>query len=190
VAEINLLKQGTSKNDLSFNAPKILIWVFLAVLIVLLGYYAWLFVEAKNVDNEIAVAQIKITSDGAEALAVNGRDEFLTRQLQLQGLDGLVAGHLYWSQLFQPLADATLKDASYSDLTVGSGADITLDVTVPTLTDLDKYMQIFNQDPFDTNFTNVRIGGFTKIQSSDKNSSSVKFQIKMQYNPKIIQYHP
>jgi hypothetical protein len=186
MAQINLLKQSSTGGDLEKNVPKFLIWVFLVVLVLLLSYYGWLFFESKSIDNKIAAAQTQIQSDSQTALADKGRGELLTRQQQLQSLSGLIAAHIYWSQLFKPLADATLKNASYSSLTVGTDNDLTLSVTVPTLQDMDKFMQVFNLPEFDQNFSDIRIGGFTKSQ--DKNSTSIKFEVKMQYNPKIIQY--
>lgn len=186
MAQINLLKQSSTGGGLNRNIPKFLIWVFLAILASLLGYYGWLFFDSKNIDKKTADAQAQINSDNQASISDKGRDELFTRQQQLEGLSGLVASHIYWSQFFKPLADVTLKNASYSSLTVGAGNDLTLSVTVPTLQDMDKYMQVFNLPEFNQNFSNVRISGFSKIQ--DKNSSSIRFDVKMQYNPKIIEY--
>jgi hypothetical protein len=187
VAQINLLKQSSTGGDISKNIPKFLIWVFLVILALLLCYYGWLFSESKSMDNKIAAAETKINNDNQTMAAPSsGKDELLTRQQQLQILSGLISGHVYWSQIFKPLADATLKNASYSSLAVGAGQDLTLSVTVPTLEDLDKYMQIFNLPEFNQNFSNVDIGGFSKVQG--KNTTSIQFQVKMQYDPKIIQY--
>jgi hypothetical protein len=186
VAQINLLKQSSTGGGFNKDIPKILIWIFLVILALLLAYYGWLFFESKNIDNKTEAAQIQLNNDSQAALAAKGRGELLTRQQQLQSLSGLVASHLYWSQLFKPLADATLKNASYSSLTVSAGNGLTLSVTVPTLEDMDKYMQVFDLPQFYQNFSNVNFGGFSKSQ--DKNSTGVKFEVKMQYNPKIIQY--
>jgi len=186
LAEINLLKQSSTGGDFKKNIPKFLIWVFLAALILLFAYYGLLFFESKGIDTKMAAVEIQMNNDNQAALSPKGKDELLTRQQQLQSLSGLIGSHIYWSQLFKPLADATLKNASYSSLTTGVGNDLILSVTVPTLEDLDKYMQIFNLPEFDQNFSNVRIGGFSKAQG--KNSTYVRFEVKMQYDPKIIQY--
>lgn len=188
MAQINLLKQSSTGGGLNKDISKILIWVFLVILALLLAYYGWLFFESKNIDNKIGAAQIQINNDNQAALAAKGRGELLTRQQQLRSLSGLIASHIYWSQLFKPLAAATLKNASYNSLTVSSGNNLTLSVTVPTLEDVDKYMQVFDLPQFYQNFSDVNIGGFSKFQ--DKNSTSIKFEVKMQYNPKIIQYQP
>jgi hypothetical protein len=185
LAEINLLKQN-SRGNFYLNAPKFLIWFFLAVLIIIFAYYGWLFFESKSIDNKMAAAEAKISNDNTTVKNTTGSGELFTRQQQIQNLSKLIAAHPYWSQLFKPLADATLKNASYSSLAVGAGNDLNLDVMVPTLEDLDKYTQIFNLPQFYNNFSDVRISGFSKVQ--DKNSTGIKFEVKMQYNPKIIQY--
>lgn len=186
MAEINLLKQSSAGSDLKKNSSKFLIRGLLIVLVLLVVYYGWLFIESKSIDNKMVAAEAQINTDNQSALGATGRDELLTRQQQLQTLSDLIGPHTYWSQLFKPLADATLKNATYSSLTVGKDNEVVLSVTVPTLEDLDKYMQIFNLSRFDQNFSDVRIGGFSKVQ--DKNSTSVKFEVQMQFDPKIIQY--
>ncbi len=188
MAEINLLKQSSGGSNLKKNSSKFLIRGLLTVLVLLVAYYGWLFIESKSIDNKTVAAEAQINTDNQSALDAKGRDELLTRQQQLQTLSGLIGPHTYWSQLFKPLADATLKNANYSSLTVGKDNGLVLNVTVPTLEDLDKYMQIFNLPGFDQNFSDVRIGGFSKVQ--DKNSTSVKFEVQMQFDPKIIQYQP
>jgi hypothetical protein len=186
MAQINLLKQNSTGGDIGKNVPKYLIWFFLVILALLLTYYGWLFFQSKNIDNKTETAQTQINNDSKAALALKGRDELLTRQQQLESLSGLVNSHIYWSQLFKPLSEATLKNASYSSLTVGTDNDLTLSVAVPALEDADKYIQIFNLPEFYRNFSDVRTSGFSKIQ--DKNSTSIRFDVRMLYNPKIIQY--
>jgi hypothetical protein len=186
VAQINLLKQSKFGNDTGANIPKILVWLFLAILILVFAYYGWLFFQSKSIDGKVLAATTQTNNDSQAALDLKGRDELFTRQQQLQILSGLITAHVYWSQLFSPLADATLKNASYSSLTVGKDTDLNLNVTVPTLEDLYKYTQIFNLPQFNQNFSDVRIGGFTKVQN--KNSASIKFDVRIKYNPKIIQH--
>jgi hypothetical protein len=188
VAQINLLKQGTAGPSFNGNTPKVLIWFFLGVFLIVLGYYGWLFVESKSLDNKLTAAETQINNDSQAATTLSGRGELFTTQQQLQGLATLISSHVYWSQLFQPLADATLKDASYSSLNVDTTNGLTLSVTVPSLEDLDKYMQTFNLPVYNKNFSNLHIGGFSKVQSG--NSSSIMFQVQMQFNPQLIQYQP
>jgi hypothetical protein len=187
VAQINLLKQNVSVgSQLQKDIPKFLVRLFLIILVGIIGYYGWLFFQAKSLDSQIAETNVKINSEQQSGLTEKNRNELMTRQQQLKSLNGLVASHSYWSQLFKPLADATLKNASYSNLQVSLDGGLSLSVAVPTLEDLDKYMQIFDLPQFNQNFSNVIIGGFTKVDS--KNSTGVQFQAKMKFDPKLIQY--
>ena len=188
MAQINLLKQSTQTHSFIDNTPKILARIFLVVLSLLIIYYLWLFFSSKSIDSQTAKATAKINADTQSALNMKNRDEVLTRQQQVKSLAGLISSHVYWSQLFPELARVTLKTASYSSLKVGLNNDLGLTVTVPSLADLDKYMQIFNLASFNQNFSEIRIGGFNKIQGV--NSNSVQFQVLMKYSPGLIQYKP
>lgn len=186
MAQINLLKQSASAGHAWETGPKIFVRIFVALLIALVAYYAWLFFSIKNAAAQIVTLQNQISADKQTALSTPDRDQLLTRQLQIKDLQGIIAGHLYWSQLFKPLADVTLKTASYSSLRVGTDGGLTMNVTVPTLTDLDKYMQVFDLPQFNKNFSEVHISGFNKIQG--KNSTAIQFSVKMKYEQALIKY--
>jgi hypothetical protein len=187
MAQINLLKQTSTPYDFKETGPKILSKVFLVILAALVIYYAWLFFDSKSIDGKITQAQAQIASDQQKVTSIQGRDELLTRQLQIKNLQALIAAHVYWSQLFPELARVTLKTASYTTLKVGLSDDLTLGVTVPSLSDLDKYMQIFDLSQFNQNFSDIRINGFNKVQGVS--STAVQFQVSMTYNPSLIQYN-
>lgn len=187
MAQINLLKQTSTPYNFKGSGPKILVRVIFVVLVALVIYYIWLFISSKSIDDKIQQTQSQIKSEQQKALGLEGRDELLVRQQQIQSLQGLIAAHPYWSQLFPELARVTLKTASYSSLKVGLGDDLTLSVTVPSLEDLDKYMQIFDLSQFNQNFSDIRISGFTKVQSASSNA--IQFQVNMTYGPSLIQYN-
>ena len=186
MAQINLLKQTSNTGNFWSSGPKIFVRLFLLVLLALVGYYVWLYIDLSSTGNQITSEQNKINADQQAALSIPNRDELFTRQQQVKDLESLIGGHVYWSQFFPELAKVTLKNASYSNMSVSTAGDLTLSATVPTLEDLDKYMQVFDQPEFNKNFYDVRIAGFTKIQS--KTSTAVQFSVRMKYNGGIIQY--
>lgn len=189
MAQINLLKQvggGGSYKDL---ATKVILPIFLAVLVIVLGYYVYLFVNSNNLNKNISNLQQKITSDVQATVNSSSRAELLTRQQQLQVLKGLIANHVYWSQLFPKLAQVTLSKATYSAMQIDAAENsLSLNVTVPTLADLDKYLQVFNLPDVNKNFYNVSIGGFNNVQGNG--SSEVQFQVKMFFDPSLISLQP
>lgn len=167
--------------------PKFFARLLMVIFIALVVYYGWLYIRSGSINNQISVLQSEIKSDRQSALTVPGRDELLTRQQQLQEVATLMPDHLYFSGLFPALAASTLNTASYTDLQADNTGLLTLTASVPSLEDLDKYLQVFNLPQVNKNFSNVKIVSFQKTQ--EKNSTSITFQVTMQYNSSIIQYN-
>ena len=188
MAQINLLKQTASRQPMSASFFKLLPIIFGLVLLGVIGYYGWLVFSAKSISGKLADLDGKISTESSAAINNPRRGELLTRELQLIDLNSLVAGHLYWSQIFPVLAEDTLKTASYETVTIVPQTNtITLTAQVPTLEDLNKFMQVFNLSKVNQSFSNVRIGGFTQVQGTT--GSEVKFTVNMTYDPSIVQYH-
>lgn len=187
--QINLLKQTENSSNLKQLTPKIFVWVFLGLLILLAAYYGYLIFQGQNYQKNINDVQAKINSEIDEAGKLSGRSELLVRQQQLQDFTKLIQGHVYWSQIFSKLAEVTLSKAVYTSMAVDSSdGSVVLNTTVPSLEYLDKYMQVFDQPDVIKYFSNVRIGGFSKTQSVG-GVSAVQFMVKMDYDPSIIQYN-
>lgn len=187
MAQINLLKQTSPQRNLWATLPKIVANIFLVVFIALVAYYAWLFVDSKRISSQIVVIQNQIIEEKKLGLNMERRDEVLVRQQQLQGVNEAVANHLYWTKLLPELARVTLKTASYSNINVNTDGMLSMTVKVPTISDLDKYLQVFDLPAFNKNFSDIRIGGYYKVQGEDS-SSFINFDVMMKYNPEIIQY--
>ena len=191
MSQINLLKQSGQESNLKRFSPKIIAEILLGVLLLIGVYYCYLFFRVKSVEGKIAKTQVEIENINKQALGVKGREELFTRQQQIKTLSGLVEGQEYWSKFFPALAKVTLKTASYISLRAGPDTTVTMAVTVPKLEDVDKYLQVFNLDDFNKNFSNVRIGGYNKVQSELPGgalSSTYEFRILMDFDPSIIKY--
>jgi hypothetical protein len=184
--QINLLKQAPV--NYSQATFKILEGILLAVLLGLVAYYGWLYLQSKAVDSKITSTEININQDTQKALATPGREELIVRQEQLKNLATLIASHVYFSQILPKLAQSTLSTASYSDLEIPGDGTLSLVATVPTIEDLDNYLQVFNLPQVYKYFSNVKISSFAKVQNL--NSTSIRFQVTMNYDPSIIQYSP
>ncbi len=188
MAQINLLKQSSGARNHWYFAYQLWVRVLFAVLLVILAYYGWLFFTLKSADSVIVSTREKINNDQQAALNSQDRNELLTRQLQLRTLGDVQGQHFYWSQLLPALAQTTLKTASYSNFTAGSDGEIILTATVPTLTDLDEYLQVFNLPQFYKNFSEVNISGYHQVQGQNVAGNAITFEVKMHYNPSLIQY--
>ncbi len=186
MAQINLLKQSAS-GEWQKKLPKILAGIFWVVLASLVGYYIWQFFNFRNLENQVQDVRKKINLDLKSGSDIQNQKEIFTRQAQLKSLADLVSKHVYWSQLMPEVARVTLKTAGYKSLTMGSSGELTINVIVPSLADLDKYMQVFDLPDYNQNFSNIRIGSFSKIQGVTSNS--IQFQAKMDFNQEVIEYH-
>ncbi len=188
MAEINLLKQKSSGQNLAASLPSFLAKFLIVVALGVLAYYGWLFFAQKKAATEVAQLQTEIASAKKDALGRPERFELLTRQGQLKELGALSGNYEYFTQLFKPLADNTLKRAQYTGIKADSDGNIVLSAVVPSLEDLDKYFQLFNTSDFSANFSNVQVGGFYKVK--DKTGEHYTFDIKMQFDPGLIKAKP
>lgn len=184
MAEINLLKQKSSGQNFIAGLPSLLAKILIIVALGIAAYYGWLFIEEKKADVSLSDLQTQIANAKRDALNRPERYELLTRQGQLKELGALNGNYEYFTKLFKPLADNTLKRARYTGIKADSDGNVTLSAVVPSLQDLDKYFQLFNTSSFSSNFRNVKIGGFYKVK--DINSESYTFDIKMQFDPGLI----
>lgn len=161
-------------------------------LLALVAYYIWLFIALNNTEKEINLNQNKIKTDTEAAMHVPKRDELLVRQIQLKELEGVISNHLYWSQLLPEIAKVTLKTASYSSLKVDKSNELVMTVTVPSLLEFDKYLQVFDNPDVNANFSNIRISGLHKIEQGtdfqNSNASPLSFVVNMKINSDLIKY--
>jgi len=186
LAQINLLKQGSGPTNFYRTGLKIVARLFLLLLIGLIGYYVWQYIDLKNTDKLLVETQNKSADEKKQALGIPGRDELFVRQEQVKDLTALVGNHLYWSQLLPKLAEVTLKTANYKNLSVSPDGTLTLNATVPSLQDLAKYIEVFDLPQFNKNFSKVQIGGFSRVQSAD--SADYQFTVHMSFNTDILKY--
>lgn len=188
MAQINLLKQSAPQTDLWEKAPHIIVKFLAVALLLTLAGYGWLYVSAKQEGQKIVSQQQQLSDEQNKALGMKNRDELLTRQQQLKEYSGLVDKQIYWSQLMPVLASSTLKTAVYNSLKVTPDGRVDLDVSVPTLQDLDKYLQVFDLPEYNKNFNNVRISSFSKVQNAK--GTQIRFEVSFNYNPDIIKPKP
>ena len=186
MAQINLLKQSGSSYNFWENFSGMLVKICLALLVLLAAYYGWLFWQSGQIDKQITNTQSAVASKNSEVYGMKDRDQALTRQQQVQALNSLIGSHIYWSQLFPVLASSTLKSAYYKSLKVDPQGSIELQVSLPSLEDLDKYMQVFDQPEYNKYFSNLRVSSFSQVQG--KGQTSIDFSVKFDFNPGIIKY--
>lgn len=184
MAQINLLKKNSFSEDFSEKIPSVLVKVLAAVLLMVLGYYGWLYSAVGKNTKELARLEKKVSDDRASALSMKERSELLVRQQQLKAFNTVTESQVYWSQLMPVLASSTLKSSIYNGLKVSPDGFVTLEVSVPNIQELDKFLQVFDLPEYNKYFSNVRIGSYSKVQ--DDKGTQIKFEVKFIFNPDII----
>ncbi len=184
MADINLLSTDSQKFNFAQKGVGLLIKALLVVLALVLLYYGYLWVQISRTNKAVQAAQVKTSQVEAEALTRKDRAEIVTRQGQLQSLDGLIKNHLYWSGLLPELARVSLKSASYTSFTAEAAGTLSLDVAVPTYADADKYIQVFNLPQFNQQFSDVKVLSIGKVQQGSTEQINMKLEVK--FNPDFI----
>lgn len=183
--QINLLGQeNTHRNATLIRLPLYLVRFFVLLFIVVLLYWAYLYVRVKLVVNKVAVAQADIIRIQKETLADKDRRELLVRQGQLSTLDKLLKDQQYWSKFLPELARVTLKSASYLSFSAGKDGTARMSVTVPTYREFDEFLQVFDLPQFNSKFSNVTVSSIGKYQQGD--TQSVRFDVTMQYDVNFL----
>lgn len=186
MAQINLLKTNTSSPG-SFHAVNSALVKICAIGVLgVLGYYGYLFFQVTRVEKSIAALQQEVSTEKAQMAAIEGLDELSVRQGQLKEFSSLLDKHYYWSSFFPYLASSTLASTTYTSIRTLSDNSISLTLTVPSISELDRYLQIFNRKEINSYFQNVRIGGINR--SFDNSSLSMKVDVRFDFNPELLKY--
>jgi hypothetical protein len=186
VAQINLLKQNKTSSFAQTGIVTILAKLSMVAVILLAIYYVWTFFRVRSVEGDIKALTERISVQKQELAQVEKRDEVLTRQAQLKELDGLISSHIYWSQLLPELAKVTLKQSTYLSFQAREEAGINLSVQVPTISDLDKFLQVFDSAKLNKYFSDLRIGAINKVQENE--NTFVRVDVQLKYNPELLKY--
>lgn len=185
MAQINLLKQKqASSSDTLQTITGLVVKFLILVLVGLVAYYAFLVFRSSSETKKALSLEEQIAAKGKQLASRPERDELLTRQQQLKELNTLVNAHPYWSGVLPAMAKVMLTTANVVNFKAVQDGTITMGVTVPTITDVEKFLQVFDLPEFNNNFYNIRIGSLGKSQSGD--SLLVSFDVRMNYNPALL----
>lgn len=184
MADINLLGTENQTTNYTRASASLIVKILAVVLVLVLVYYGYLRVQISRARATTQATLAKTQQFKAEALADKARGEVITRQGQLQALDKLIKGHLYWSGLLPELARVTLKSANYASLGADSAGTLTLDVLVPSYAEADKYLQVFDLPQFNAQFSDVKVLSISKVQQ--ENSLKIDLKLQLKFNPDYI----
>ncbi len=183
--QINLLKQQ-SPFAVSGSVLSVVNKIIIVLILVLIGYYGWVYFQVKTVKTKITTLHSEIANKKTEFNQTKRSDELIIRQTQIKEFDNLINSHVYWSQLLPEIAKVTLKQATYLSIQTDSKHALSLSVQLANMVELNKFLQAFNSPSLNKYFRDVKIGGVSKVQEDDKNF--IKAEITFDFNSKIIEY--
>ncbi len=186
MAQINLLKQKKAETDIWQLISSLSVKILAVGVLILVVYYGYLFIKTRSVASSTIELEQKMEQERQEIAKIPNRDELFVRQQQLKELKSLIGAHPYWSNLLPALAEATLKSSNFLTFRALADGTLSLSVTVPSIVDLDKFLQIFDIPKFNENFFDIKIGSIGRTQVGD--TLQTTFDVRMRYNPVLLQY--
>jgi hypothetical protein len=195
MADINLLQNiGNQKKQVEGGeVPSYLGTIGVIILVVVILATGGLYLLASN-------AKVKADSLAAQQLAVQQKvtslpdyGKFLAEQNSLTALSSLLQNHPDWSQVPVQFSNVTVKDVSYSSISINKDGTVTIQGTAPSFYEVDKYVMALNNktiSPFVTAVVlkNVSIGSQPNGAASSgaqSSSSGVTFTIVAAFNKSI-----
>lgn len=190
MADINLLGSDSNRASSANNGlvPRVVARLMMIFLIVAVAVYAGLFLLSFLSNRSLSTAQKQIDDLQTAALASKDRNELVTRQEQLQQLNTLIDRHVYWSYMLPELARVTLKSARYSEISATADGKMELGVLLPSYSDIEKFMQIFDLPEYNKQFSNVRIVGIDNTQNGT--TIETKLRLELTFDPKLLKDQP
>ena|SRR3989344_3789535 len=186
MAQINLLKQSQPSGLSNLGIFPVLSKFALLFALLLVAYYGVVYFQIKSANKQIVTLTERIAEQEKELAEIPRRNEVLTRQAQALEQDKLVSSHAYWSQLLPELAKVTLKQANYLSFRAVTDGGLNLSVRVPSIAELDKFLQVFNSPQLNKYFSDVKIGGINKVQ--EETESYVRVEAQLKYDPGLLKY--
>jgi len=184
MAQINLLKQKQVSFDSLQIVTSLAVKFLFLILVGLVAYYAFLLYRISSETKKFFSIEQQISDKGKQLAARPERNELLTRQQQLKELNTLVGAHPYWSGMLPAMAKVMLKTANVVTFKALKDGTVTMSITVPAITDVEQFLQVFDLPEFNNNFYNIRIGSLGRSQSGD--ALLISFDVRMNYNPALL----
>ncbi len=178
MAEINLLNNDRSNSGINTDFIAVVFARILLLLVIVAAIvYGLLFFFNWRSNSKLETTNKEVQKLESEALSNKDRNELVTRQEQLTHLEKLVDDHVYWSYLLPELSRVTLKSAKYTRIEADKQGKLNLTVSLPSYSDMDKYLQIFDLPEYNQQFSNVRVVGIDTEQEESALLTSLQLQL-------------
>lgn len=182
--DINLLSTNSQHSSYANTGAGLAVKILGVLLVLVLLYWGYLAYAVSQAHKDLATMTAKTAQVQSDAMNRKERNELITRQGQLQSLDGLIKNHMSWSYMLPELARVTLRSSSYTTISVDTAGLLTMTVNAPNYSDLDEYLQVFNLPQFNQQFSDVKVLSINKTQEGSNLETQMRLQLK--FNPDFI----
>lgn len=184
MAEINLLQTQSTFHQVKERGKRWLLRIVTLIFVLTLALYGYLFYSDWSGGKAITEHQAVIAEVQSSLENNQKRSELLVRQGQVKSANDILAKHLFWSGLLPELARVSLVSAEYSLIETTAEGDLNLTVTVPTYSDAEKYLQVFDLPEYNKYFSNVRVLSLTRAQQDEILQTTMRLQLTL--NPDLL----
>lgn len=188
MSDINLLDQESSISKIKNRSKQWLSKLVGLVLVLSLLLYGYLFYQGWNLEKKVSESETKIEEYRSDIQNNKKRQELITRQGQLKSANDLLDKHMYWSTLLPELARVTLTNAKYTNIEANTEGQLSLTVSLPSYSDAEKYLQIFDLPEYNKNFSNVKLLTLTKTQEDQQFKTVMRLELTL--SPDFLKKQP
>src|SRR3989344_764089 len=147
-----------------------------------MGGGGWVFFSTRSTDDEVGAAEMRI-SDLDLQLKKNSPElqEAIGYQARLKNLEGLLEGHMFWSQVMEELGKYTFKNISYESFNGDVTRNrISVSGTAQSFTDIAKLILGLKQSD---NFTTV---SFSSAGAASGETPGYGFSLELVIKPTLL----
>ncbi len=183
--QINLLGQDGERSTSSLSrGPVYLVRIFALIFVLLLAVWGFLALRIRMNTTKATEVEADIKKVQEEIMAMPAWRQVVTRQGQVRAAEGLLDSQQLWSRLLPELARVTLQGASYLSFSADVRGTARMSVSVPSYTDFDKFLQVFDLPQFNNHFSQVTVSSVEKYQQGD--SQLIRFDVTVAYDKAFL----
>ncbi len=187
--QINLLGQDAERSAGSLGrGPVYIVRVFALVFVLMLAAWGFLYLRIRMNTSKASEVETNIQKIQDEIIAMPAWRQVVTRQGQVRAAEGLLDNQQLWSRLLPELARVTLQGASYLSFSADARGTARMSVSVPSYTDFDKFLQVFDLPQFNNHFSQVTVSSVEKYQQGD--NQLIRFDVTVAYDKAFLGAKP
>lgn len=186
--DINLL-QNQLEADTQFKYKRLFsriskVLLILNILILIAGVGLWIWNASARPDsgstsNVVAEKRTELALE-----ASNKRDEVVKTQAQIKHTNQLLEGHLYWTNLFEVISEASISDVQFIDFRANSDGSLSITALASDLTIMAAFTQKLNS------LESIKKATINSSSLSNRSGQSFyNFIVDIEFVPEVLKFN-